>query len=316
MENIKKITAALLALFLGLIFLYSGYTKLLPVIETFEFSFVDIGIANWYSAPVMARLLIGLELFTGLLLIMSYHLRKFTLPLTAGILIFFIVYLLVQISTSGNKGNCGCFGEHLSMTPLQAIIKNLIMLLLCGLVYFLWAGWKIRFNRLLLSVTGLTALMVPFILNPIDYAYTSNNLDEKVNYPLELNLLYHPEDSSKVEIPKTELRTGKHVLAFMSLSCPHCRIAAKKFRLIKKNNPSLSIYFVLNGEKSKYQPFIEDTKADNIPNSFCLGKTFVQLASTVLPRIYYIDNGMIVKKVDYFELNQYAIEEWIKTGKP
>jgi hypothetical protein len=35
-----------------------------------------------------------------------------------------------------------------------------------------------------------------------------------------------------------------------------------------------------------------------------------------LPRIYFLDNGILVKKVDYFELNQYNIEEWIKTGKP
>jgi hypothetical protein len=156
---------------------------------------------------------------------------------------------------------------------------------------------------------------VPFILNPIDYSYTSNNLDEKVNYPLELNLLYEPEDTSKVEIPKTELRKGKHVLAFMSLTCSHCRVAAKKFRLIKKNNPSLPIYFVLNGDREKYAPFIEDTKADNIPYSYCLGKSFVQLASASLPRIYYIDNGVVVRKVDYFELNQYQIENWIHDGK-
>jgi ribosomal protein L21 len=55
-----------------------------------------------------------------------------------------------------------------------------------------------------------------------------------------------------------------------------------------------------------------DTKSDNIPNSFCLGKTFIQLASTNLPRIYYLDNGIVVKKVDYFELNQYAIEDRLR----
>jgi hypothetical protein len=100
----------------------------------------------------------------------------------------------------------------------------------------------------------------------------------------------------------------------MSLTCGHCRIAAKKFRLIKKNNPALPIYFVLNGDKGKYKEFIEDTKADNIPSSYCLGKSFIQLASTNLPRIYYLDNGVVIKKVDYFELNQYAIEYWLKIG--
>lgn len=315
MKTLKRIIAILLSVTLGIVFIYSGYTKLLPVIETFEFSFVDIGIANWYTAPVLARLLIGLEFFLGFLLLINYKLRRFTLPFTAALLLFFIIYLTIQIAVSGNNGNCGCFGEHFKMTPLEAIIKNIVMLLLCGIVYVLYDGWKLKFNALFLCLIGVTVVLTPFVINPIDYAYTSNNLDEKINYPLELNMLYEPEDTSKVEIPKVELRKSKHVLAFLSLSCKHCRIAAKKFRLIKKNNPDLSIYFVLNGDKKKYVEFIEDTKADNIPYSFCLGKTFVQLASTNLPRIYYLDNSVVVKKVDYFELNQYAIEDWVGTGK-
>lgn len=313
MKLFKIIFASIISAVLGLIFLYSGYTKLFPVIETFEFTFVDIGVANWYTAPVIARLLIGLEFFIGTLLILNYNLKKFTLPLTAALLLFFILYLGVQIMVSGNNGNCGCFGEHLKMTPLQGILKNLVMIAACVLVYFLWEGWKLNINKAFLSIVGLSAVIVPFIINPINYAYTSNNLDEKVNYPLELNLLYEPEDTSKVEIPQVELRKGKHVVAFLSLTCSHCRIAAKKFRLIKKNNPELPIYFVLNGDKKKnFQEFIDDTKADNIPFSFCLGKTFVQLASAHLPRIYYLDNGVVVKKIDYFELNQYDIEDWTK----
>ncbi|MBX3165514.1 MAG: DoxX family protein [Bacteroidetes bacterium] len=313
MKPFKIILSVIFSVALGLVFLYSAYTKLFPVIETFEFTFVDIGIANWYTAPVIARLLIGLEIFLGVLLILNYNLKKFTLPFTAALLLFFIIYLSVQIAVSGNNGNCGCFGEQLKMTPLQGILKNVIMIAVCALIYFLWSGWKLNFNTSFLSMVGITAAIIPFIVNPIDYTYTSNNLDEKVNYPLELNLLYEPEDTAKVEIPTIDLRKGKHVVAFLSLTCSHCRITAKKFRLIKKNNPELPVYFVLNGIKQeKFQDFIDDTKADNIPYSFCLGKTFVQLASTNLPRIYYLDNGIVVKKVDYFELSQYDIEDWVK----
>lgn len=312
---LKIVTASLISIGLGLVFLYSGYTKLYPVIETFEFTFVDIGIANWYTAPVIARILIGLEFFIGALLIINYNLKKFTLPLTVGLLLFFIIYLLIQIGVSGNQGNCGCFGEHLKMTPLQAIIKNIVMIAGAVVVYFLFEGWKIKFNKTFLLIFALPPFAIPFVMNPVDYSYTSNNLDEKVDYKLELDLLYQPEDTVKVKVPKQELRTGKHVVAFLSLSCPHCRIAAKKFRLIKKNNTDLSIYFVLNGDKEKYQSFIDDTKADNIPYSYCNGKTFVQLASTSLPRIYYLDNSIVVKKVDYYELNQYAIEDWVNKGE-
>jgi uncharacterized membrane protein YphA (DoxX/SURF4 family) len=311
LKTLLKLTAILLSILLGLVFLYSGYTKLYPVIETFEFSFVEIGIGNWYTAPLEARFMIGLEFFIGVLLISNYKLRSFSLPLAAGVLLFFIVYLLIQIAVSGNEGNCGCFGEHIKMTPLQAIFKNLLMLFLMAIVYFLYVGWQVKPNALVLSFVGVSALALPFVINPIDYTYSSNNLQEKVNYPLEMELLYHPEDTVKVEVPGIDLRKGKHVLAFLSLSCPHCRIAAKKFRLIKRNNPALSIYFVLNGDKGKHETFIKDTKADNIPSSFCLGKTFVKLASAQLPRIYYLDNSVVVKKVDYYELRQSDLENWM-----
>ncbi|MCC6369552.1 MAG: DoxX family protein [Bacteroidia bacterium] len=313
---LKPVLAHAISLALGLVFLYSGYTKLWPLIETFEFTFVDIGAANWYTAPIIARLLIGLEIFVGVLLIAGYHLKRFTLPLTFALLLFFTIYLGITIMTTGNKGNCGCFGEHLHMTPLQAIIKNVLMMAAAAVIYFLYEGWKIPYNKLVLSLVFVSTLTLPFIINPVYYAYTSNNLDEKVNYPLQLNLLYSPEDTAKVEVPKVDLRSGKHVVAFLSLTCPHCRVAAKKFKVIKKNNPELPIYFILNGDKEKYAEFIEDTHADNIPYSYCLGKSFVQLATAQLPRLYYLDNGVVVKKVDYFELNQYGIENWLRTGKP
>lgn len=315
-----KLTKILISVFfsisLGLIFVYSAYAKLLPLVETFEFTFVDLGIGDWYTAPILARLIIGLEFFAGILLLANYNLKKFTLPLTFSLLGFFIVYLSVQLLISGNSGNCGCFGEHLKMTPFQALLKNMLMVIAALVVYFFGSTWKVKYSRFLVSLLASTAVLAPFVLNPIDYSYTSNNLDEKVNYQLDLNLLYYPEDTAKVQVPEPDLRKGKHVVAFLSLTCQHCRVAAKKFRLIKKKNPALPIYFILNGERAMYQSFIEDTQADNIPYSFCLGKSFIQLASTQLPRIYYLDNSVIVKKVDYFELNQYAIENWLKTGKP
>ena len=189
------------------------------------------------------------------------------------------------------------------------------MIIGAACVWFLYEGWSVKYNKLFLSSLAVISIAFPFVVNEVDYSYTSNNLNEKINYPLPLELLYNPSDPDKVEIPSVDMRAGKHVVAFLSLSCPHCRIAAKKFRLIKKNNPSLPIYFILNGDKAKYSDFMKETRADNIPSSFCLGRSFVQLSSAHLPRIYYLDNGVVKKKVDYFELSQYDIEKWLTTGK-
>lgn len=310
---LKKAIATTLSIMLGIVFIYSGYTKLYPVIETFEFTFVDLNIANWYTAPVIARLLIGLEFFTGTLLISCFALRKITLPLAIFILVLFCFYLVALLVTMGNNSNCGCFGEHLRMTPLQALLKNLVMLGACMFVYLWNPGWTNK-QTLFLALIIIPSFAIPFVVNPVDYSYTSNNLSEEVNYPLGIDQLYTQSDSGRVERPSIDLREGKHVVAFLSLTCSHCRIAAKKIRLIKKENVNLPVYFVLNGDKSDYQTFLHDTHAGNVPSSFCNGKTFIKLAGAVLPRIYYIDDGIVVKKVDYYELSQHDIEKWIENN--
>lgn len=315
MKIFIRVCAIAVSVGLGLVFLYSGYTKLLPIIEAFELSFIDLHVANWYTAPVIARLVIGLELFTGFLLITNFRLKQFTLPLATVVLLLFTVYLAIIIVVNGDSGNCGCFGERLPMTPFKAILKNVVMIAGCIGVYKVYEGWQFRRNSLFISLVSVTAGILPFLINPLDYDYTSNNLDEEINYPLQLDLLYQPDDTSNVQVPTVDLRKCKHVVAFLSLTCSHCRTAAKKFRLIHRNNPSLPIYFVLNGKRSHYADFIKETRAGDIPYSFCLGKTFIHFAAAQLPRIYYLENGLVVKKVDYLELSQYDIEDWINSSE-
>ena len=78
----------------------------------------------------------------------------------------------------------------------------------------------------------------------------------------------------------------------MSKSCPHCRIAAKKLRLIKEQNSSISIYLILNGEYKKTKSFFEDTKAANIDYFILNGKKFVFLTGLKMPAIYLVNNSL------------------------
>ena len=43
----------------------------------------------------------------------------------------------VTFLSGGNSGNCGCFGELLPMTPIEAIIKNIVAISLLGVLYYL-----------------------------------------------------------------------------------------------------------------------------------------------------------------------------------
>jgi hypothetical protein len=305
----QKIFFFLLCSFMGLVFIYSGYTKLEPI-EPFEYTFVDLGIAGWRTAPFIARFMIGLEFFIGFLLILGIYIKRFTIKLTIASLILFSVYLLFVIATTGNNGNCGCFGTAISMTPLQALIKNVLMLAISFFIWKYYEGFDFGKNsKLLMAVFAIASFSLPHTLNYIDFSYSEAYLTQKEDhFELELDSLYK---HAKLHQPPHSLSQGKHIIAFMSMTCPHCRIAAKKLRLIKEKNPAISIYLVLNGDYNKIQPFFDDTKARNI--DFCIlnGKTFVYLAGLEMPAIYMVNNSVVENWVNYMNLDQSEIEKWL-----
>jgi hypothetical protein len=305
----KKILLGILSVLLGAVFIFSAWTKIDPI-EPFEFTFVDLGVANWRIAPYMARFFISLEFFIGVLLVFNLKM-KLTARLTMGTLIFFSLYLVGLMFFTGNQGNCGCFGNYLVMTPLQALIKNAIMLMLTWLLYRYYEGIDYKkAGKYVFWVFMLGSLATPHILNYVDMSYSEAYLNSpEENYKIELDSLYK---DAKVNVPPKELSSGKRVIAFMSLTCGHCRMAAKKFRIMKERNPDLPVYFVLNGDSENIKPFFEDTKTDSIPWSMLLGKNFVYLAAgTNMPAIFLVNNSVVEHRVTYLELDQTEIESWL-----
>jgi len=294
---------------MGGVFIFSGYTKLYPI-EPFEFTFVDLGFINWKVAPFAARLMIGAEFFIGILLVFHVHLKKITYKLTGAVLIFFSIYLILLIILVGNKGNCGCFGTYLQMTPLQALIKNVVMLIIVVILNKNYNGWELNKKyRFLLAIVLATSCAMPFILNPVELDYSQAYLNKpESNYKLELDSLYA---HATLNTPPKTLSTGKHIIAFMSMTCPHCRIAAKKIRIIHERNPAISFYFVLNGELTSLKPFFDDTHTESIPHCILNGRSFVYLAGTSMPQIYLVNNSVIENEVSYFSLDQDEIEKWL-----
>lgn len=308
LKNWKIIFFVLLNSLMGSVFIYSAYAKLYPI-EPFELTFVELNIANWKLAPFIARLFISIEYFIGTMLILNLNARLFS-KLAIFILSAFSIYLIMILWKYGNEGNCGCFGMHLKMTPLQALLKNILMMGILLLTYFNYAGWNFRKYKVIVGLIAIISLVMPPIQNYVDLDYSEQYLFVKEDRsPLGLDSLIN---HAQVHPAPANLKKGKHIIAFMSLSCPHCRIASKKMGLMKSINPSIPFYFVLNGEESMLSEFFKDTKADNIPYSMLLGKPFVYMAGLRLPSIYFVQNDTVMARIDYISLQQSEIENWLE----
>ena len=306
----KKILSILLSISIGVLFIVSAATKIYPM-EPFEYQFVDIGVASWKTSPYFARFFIGLELFLGILLVLNIMLKKFTLKFAIVLLVFFNFYLIYKIIIDGNSGNCGCFGEYFIMSPLEAIIKNIVLIVATIALYFMVEKdyWKPILKKILIPVLLIASMCLGFFIYPIDIVFSST-LDKKtINYKLPIELMYSPLQKEK---PTIDLAKGKHIVAFLSLTCSHCKIAAQKMNIMHKKNPAIPFYFVLNGEKKLVPEFLEYTNTKNIKHNLFIGANdWLKVAGFGLPTIMYINQSIVQKKCSGVELNQDDIEQWL-----
>lgn len=117
-----------------ILFIVSGITKMFPL-WSFEKQLVDLGICGWCSAHYLARGIIALELALGVAVLQPHFLKKLVIPSTILLLVAFCIHLSIQMALYGNSGNCGCFGQLIEMTPLEALIKNIITI---AILVYLW----------------------------------------------------------------------------------------------------------------------------------------------------------------------------------
>lgn len=307
----RRIITFIISFILGFTFLFSGYSKLYPI-EPFEFTFVDLGISTWKLSPFFARSIIGLEFLIGLLFVFQIKVTRFTSKLSVGLLVFFSLYLVYFVMQNGNNSNCGCFGEMLPMTPYQSILKNII--LLCLIFYLTKKGTQIELNKTIFRVSVIISLLLsislPYILNPIDLDYSKSYLSSKdSNYFMPLDTLI---EKSKIHPIDSAIKNEKTIIAFLSSTCPHCKIAGTKLRIIKEKNNSLPVLFVMNGDDKDIRAFQEFTKSQNIKWTKLSGKSFIYLAGVNLPKIVLLNKQIVEHELNYFELDQAEIENWIK----
>jgi hypothetical protein len=131
----KKHLPLVVRIIISALFLLSAVAKSFPI-WAFEKQLVDLGIVNWCNAPYLARLIIALETAIAIAILQRHYIKSFVIPVTILLLFAFCAHLGMQMYEHGAmNGNCGCFGQLIPMTPLEAFIKNIITILMLIYVY-------------------------------------------------------------------------------------------------------------------------------------------------------------------------------------
>lgn len=276
---------------ISFLFLLSAVAKLYPspyfAISTFEVKqLYPLGFSEGF-APYFSRILIGIELALGILILQKNFLRSLIIPGTILLLAIFVTHLtIVTIQDGGNSGNCGCFGSLLPMTPVEAIIKNIVAIILLGWLFFIMPkSNESKDNFWVLSTLTLAAILMLFMLapiQPIETKFTVSTPEETATdsiQPVEtdtVSAVVVSDTVKKAEITKEEVKPqsnepekhksgyaqyfpnidkGRKTLCFFVPGCDHCREAAKELTEMKHKNKNFpEVYIIFMNEEADLIP--------------------------------------------------------------
>lgn len=245
--NKKNITLILRFVVFAL-FVFSAVAKMYPL-WAFEKQLVDLGLLSWCDAPIFARLLLGLELAIGVAIIQPHFLKKIVVPATIGLLVVFCIHLGMEMVKHGAmNGNCGCFGQLIPMTPLEAFIKNIITIALLVFIYRNVRDREPGKNRIsYLFVIWLLSTLLVFIAFPFCPCGKSAQA-EVVEQPFEEE---ETEDSVSASLPLDTVMPAMDTVAIRAADSTRKEMQPQPEAGPAKVKSRFSDAAVFNGKKAK-----------------------------------------------------------------
>jgi Methylamine utilisation protein MauE len=317
---VKQIIFYALRIAFGLVFLFGAYAKL-PSIEPFEWTIAETGLFSFSAANLVARLFIILEAIIGLLFIFNLPLsyvnkkgkrKSVTYIIAAWLLIIFNVYLMYIMTSYGNNGNCGCFGKMLEFTPMQAYLKNILLLAVLYIISCFYFPHPLSNQWYMYSLVVTVCASYVFIKFPPDFIYIKDKQDVSKPYKLNLDKLYSTDGTPGLPFDSTN---SKFVLALVSTHCKFCVKAVRRLRSMKAKHAELPIFVASYSDSASYKAFLNETQGYNLPFKLVDDVEYLNSLSNPddgLPALFWIENGAVIRKSNYYNLDEQQFLNWIK----
>lgn len=325
-----------LRIIISLLFLVSALAKLHPspffALTTFEIKqLVPMGFSQDFGAW-FSRTLIGCEFALGILILQQNFYKRLIVPATTLLLLIFSIQLSYELLTTGNKGNCGCFGTLLPMTPLQALIKNIFAMGVLTYLFGIASKHNDKRNWWVLSTVTFACIMIVFMVGMKPTSKVKALVNEEVSIdttvikePVVIDTVSTINTKAidtvvvKKEEPKASksgfaqvfpsIDKGRKILCFFAPGCEHCKETAKQLTQLKnqiKDFPEINIAFM--DEESELIPDFFAFAGKKYTNKVLDIATFwTVVGNRDTPAVFYIWNGNIIK--EYNGINDKAFRK-------
>lgn len=141
----KRILLGAARILLGLVFVYSGFVKVIdPLGSTYKFTdyFRDAFSMEWMipASFTLAIIMSIAEMLFGLTLLANIKPRLSSL----GVLLFMVIFtpLTFYLALTDAVKDCGCFGDAMKITNWQTFYKNIIIAAFAVLVFIFRKSYK------------------------------------------------------------------------------------------------------------------------------------------------------------------------------
>jgi uncharacterized membrane protein YphA (DoxX/SURF4 family) len=284
---------------IGLVFEISAIFKLISI-DSFEVYIYSFGILSLNFSFLLARFIISIELFAGILLVMGCYLKK---VIIASILTLsgFCIFILILLLTN-NKDHCHCFGDIVELSHFSSILKNIFLIALLIIIYNN-PQVKNKYCKLILLISIAISLALPFIISPPD-SFMFEKYSKNINYN-ETRL-------SDFINNNVQISEGKSVICFFGSSCRFCKLAAQKISVIAtKTNKKDLITYVFWGSEESVASFFEETNSHIFRYLKLDTDIFLKTTNGNMPLIFLLENGNSIKCFGYRDLDENEIIKFL-----
>jgi hypothetical protein len=223
--------ARVLEVLVGVVFLVAAASK------TYDMLGFAVQVRNYGIFPsdpgtemAFAWILTTIEAVIGAALIAGIHLRGWLLAGTAALLVAFSA-LIAYGWAFHTLEDCGCFGTSIQLGPGASIFKNVVLLVMTGIAWFMFRGItdenarKLQMPALGAAGAALAAVFAVGLLGadadgPVTKtAGPALTAEDAKNRPFA-KFVFEKDDGAKVD-----LGDGAYVIPILNATCEHCQEA-------------------------------------------------------------------------------------------
>lgn len=301
----KEIVKLILRVLVGVMFITTAIMKLFSLDE-FELYIYSFEILNFVTVTIFARLLIAFEFLIGVFLIAKIQ-YKYTWWLTMLTMIGFTLFL-IYAAIFRNDSNCHCFGDFIELNPVSSIVKNLITI---GILLLIKneEDYQFRFKKWVAGIAVAIAVIVPFIVFPMDAVY-----NKFIGSNKEVNISAFGKMMQDTAIQRPDIEHGNYFMAFYLPGCQYCKLSIKKIHSIaERNDLDINrIKIMISGDEEHLRLFKEESQTENYPYYIISPFASMDIVYGQFPTFVYISDGEVIKATDFRGIDENELVEFLQ----